>query len=195
MGSSDQQSRTGRKTAATAACRSLPPCQTPPPRWSGRCSHRHGVDDATGTPRVTFGGAVPGEHPPAPSPFLPPLLESGIRRERGSSDPQPRGPRALDVVGRSGLGAEVGWRSSGQGAGLPPQTGGRVEVESRVGPALPMINVVLCGQLSRRTGKAGRAQETPFAQKSLEKDQRETEACQALGLVWLAPLSSSGPVI
>ena len=171
------------------------PESTPPPtpRWSGCCSHRHRIDDATGTPRVPFGGAAPGPHPLAPSPFLPPLLASGIRRERGSSDPQPRVPSALGVAGRSGKGAEaalgrelgsaIGWKGGG----------GKPGGARRVGPALPMINVVMCGRPVKADRKSPTSSRNTLCTKtSLERSAGNrrlpgARACLACSAEFLGP--------
>ena len=92
-----------------------------------------------------------GACPLTPSPFLPPLLESGARREQGVLTHRPG--RRLPWTLWEGMGSQqTGWHRAGPSnswpAGLP--------VETQVGPAsLPMINVVMCGwPPSTRTGKA-----------------------------------------
>ena len=117
------------------------------------------------TPPVTFSAAGPcdgvggagggGACPLTPSPFLPPLLESGARREQGvlTHRPEHRLPWTL----REGLGSQqTGWHRAGQGAGPSNSWPAGLPVETQVGPAsLPMINVVMCGRPpSTRTGKA-----------------------------------------
>lgn len=86
--------------------------------------------------------------------------------------------------GRSGLGAGPRGGRLGSGAGLRGGSG--------VPPTLPGINVVICGRPSTRETR--RAQETPAAQKSLWKIQRETKVARDLGLSRLLLLSSLGPV-
>lgn len=96
-----------------------------------------------------------GACPLTPSPFLPPLLESGARREQGVLTRRPE--RRLPWTLREGLGSQqVGWHRAGRGAGPSDSWLAGLPVETRVGPtSLPMINVVMCGrQPSTRMGKA-----------------------------------------
>ena len=135
------------------------------------------MDGAPGPPPVTFsgaglcaGGAAGRRMPLIPSPFLPPLRESGARREQGV--PTRRPERRLPWTLREGLGSQqTGWHRVERGAGPSDGWPAGLPVESGVGPSsppsLPMINVVMCGwPPSAQTGKAPKSSRNTLCTKT-----------------------------